>query len=288
MFERGDKLLAAGKIAEACAAFEASNNIDPRAGTLIRLGQCREQNHELASAWTAYKDAVARARDPRKRDIANARIADLEPRLSTLTIVTDHAVAGLAITRDGASVEPATWGHTLPVDGGRYLIAARAPGFEPWQATVEVPEQRGRVEVAIPELRPSPKPVEPPPATVSPAHPRVVPQAPPLFTPRRKVAVGAAGLGAASLVTGAVLGAVASSRRDDAFRLCPDPSAPCGDAARADAAAASGHRFAIGADVAFGLAALGVLGAGVLWVTGKPERTMISPTTSGVAITGVF
>ena len=62
MFNEGDKLMAAGKLAEACSAFEASNNMDPRAGTLIRLGECREQNHQIASAWSAYKDALGRVK----------------------------------------------------------------------------------------------------------------------------------------------------------------------------------------------------------------------------------
>src|ERR1041385_4972635 len=64
MFGEGDRLMAAGKIVDACAAFEASNNLAPGAGTLIRLGQCREQNHEIASAWAAYKSALARVKDP--------------------------------------------------------------------------------------------------------------------------------------------------------------------------------------------------------------------------------
>jgi cytochrome c-type biogenesis protein CcmH/NrfG len=50
LFTEGDTLMKQGKVAEACEAFEASNRIEPRAGTLIRLGECREQNHQLASA----------------------------------------------------------------------------------------------------------------------------------------------------------------------------------------------------------------------------------------------
>src|SRR3954471_19716733 len=70
LFNEGDKLMAAGQLAQACDAFESSNRIETRAGTLVRLGECREQNHQLASAWSAYKDALTRAKDPRKHDIA--------------------------------------------------------------------------------------------------------------------------------------------------------------------------------------------------------------------------
>jgi len=47
--------MAEGKLAQACQAFEASNRVEPTAGTLILLGECREQNQQLASAWSAYK-----------------------------------------------------------------------------------------------------------------------------------------------------------------------------------------------------------------------------------------
>jgi len=45
-----------------CEAFDASNRLEPRAGTLIALGDCREKNQQLASAWSAYKDALTRVR----------------------------------------------------------------------------------------------------------------------------------------------------------------------------------------------------------------------------------
>src|SRR5215831_17174545 len=70
LFNEGNKLMAEGKIVEACDAFEASNRAEPRAGTLIHLGACRERNHQLASAWSAYKDAVTRAKDPTKHRLA--------------------------------------------------------------------------------------------------------------------------------------------------------------------------------------------------------------------------
>src|SRR5689334_4104980 len=49
LFNDGNKLMDAGKLAEACAAFEASNRAEPRAGALIRLGECREKTQQLAS-----------------------------------------------------------------------------------------------------------------------------------------------------------------------------------------------------------------------------------------------
>src|SRR4051812_29728499 len=49
MFREGRTLLAAGKIAEACAAFEASHKLEPAMSTLMNLAACRERNGQLAT-----------------------------------------------------------------------------------------------------------------------------------------------------------------------------------------------------------------------------------------------
>jgi hypothetical protein len=289
MFNEGDNLMAAGKIAEACAAFEASNNLDPRAGTLIRLGECREANKQYASAWTAYRGGFARAKDPRKRGIAQAKVSALEPRLSHLTIVVGaYKVEGLAITRDTMPMDPALWDHPLPVDGGDYVVTVSAPGYTQWKTMVSVPPERGDVKIEVPALakRAVPVPPKPGPALPPDDDDERPAAARSKLTMKRKIALGAAGAGVASLAAGVVLGLRANGKRDDAFALCPDPRTPCADARRADSLAASGHRASIGADVAFGVAAAGAIGAAVLWFTGKPER--ITPTRNGVAIVGRF
>ncbi len=291
MFNEGVKQMAAGKLAEACAAFDASNNLDPRAGTLISLGECREQNHQIASAWSAYKDALARVKDPRKREIASAKVAELEPRLSHLTIVVAaHKVDGLVITRNGKPVDAAIWDRSLPVDGGDYAIVATAPGYDDWKTTVTVAPEKADAKAELPALHARPAAAAAPPPTSVTEEPRETP-APSPWTPRRKIAIGAAGVGVVGVVTGAILGVVAKGKRDDAFKLCPDASTPCVDADRATSLASSGHKLAIGADVAFGVGAAGAIAAGVLWFTGKPEsqaRTAIAPTANGFAIMGRF
>src|SRR4051812_4793625 len=81
LFNDGNQLMAEGKLAPACDAFEASNRVEPRAGTLIRLGECREKNQQFASAWSAYKDALTRAKDKNKIKFAKEKVAAIEPRL---------------------------------------------------------------------------------------------------------------------------------------------------------------------------------------------------------------
>src|SRR5580765_2720627 len=120
LFAEADKLLRDGKVSDACDAFAASNTLEPRAGTLIRLADCRERNHQLASAWSAYKEALGRVKDPVKRQIATAKVAELEPRLSKLTIVADRA--DLTITRNDKPYDRALWNRAVPLDGGKYEI----------------------------------------------------------------------------------------------------------------------------------------------------------------------
>jgi hypothetical protein len=251
----------AGKLSEACEAFEASNRAEPGAGTYLALGDCRARNHQLASAWAAYSGALIRAKDRSKQRVARSKVADLEPQLSFLTVsVPADSPAGLTVTRNGTLLDSRLWNRALPIDGGDYVLEARAPGREPWSKTVHVPEQRGKAAVAVPELVKLPEPVPPP---------------EPGWSQRRKVAVGMAVAGVAAVAIGGVLGSMAYRDRDEARKICPQV---CEDAPRAKELIASSRSLAISADVAFGVAGAAVITAGALWFTGGRE------TRQGIAI----
>ena len=279
LFSEGERLLAEGKTAAACDAFDASNRIETRAGTLINLGLCREKNGQLASAWSAFRDALSRVKDPKKKEIAAARVKALEPRLSYLTIAVpdEHRLEGLTVTRNGQPVDPALWNRAIPVDGGTLVIGGRAPGHEEWSATVEVPTELGKISIEVPRIKELAK--ADPKAPVVPASPipppRLVEVDAPgsVFSPRRKIALGVAGVGVGLLIGGIVLGTQANSFESDAFALCPDPGMPCGDGEQANQLIERGQSRALVANVAFGLAGGAALGAVVLWVLGAPDRS---------------
>lgn len=298
LFAEGDRLMAANQIPEACVAFEGSNRIESRAGTLIRLGECREKLKQFASAWSAYKDAATRAKDPRKLAIARAKAMELEPRLSYLTInVPEEArIEGLEITRAGARVDPALLNRAVPVDGGQYVIAARAPAVEEWRTAVTVPAEGGHVNVEVPKFKQLSSLVSTPssaPGAGGGVH-AVLPPPRPFWTTRRKVSIG---LGAGALVTtatGIVLGVKALAKRDDAYALCPDPALPCADAGAATSLSRSGNRLSIAADVAFGVGGACAIGAVVLWLVGSDEHRElaiaphVSPGSTGLVVSGAF
>lgn len=261
LYDEGYRLMARGKLVEACEAFEAANRAEPGAGTLIAIGECRERNQQLASAWSAYKAALTRVRSDEKRQFATARLTELEPRLSHLTVsVPAGAATTLIIMRNGVALDPALWNRPQPVDGGEYVIAAQAPGHDPWQTTVQVPAERGDVTAAIPAL-----------AIHEPSAPAV---ASPGWPMRRKVAIASAATAVAAVATGAVLGYRARRDHEDAHSICrtPPPS-PCADAARANSLNRSAHNLSIGADVAFGVAGLAAIAAGLLWYTGSHDAS---------------
>ena len=69
LFREGKALLAKGKVAQACEKLEASDQIDRKAGTELNLGDCREKNKQLASAWATFLKAAATAKnenDPKR------------------------------------------------------------------------------------------------------------------------------------------------------------------------------------------------------------------------------
>jgi hypothetical protein len=308
LFSEGSKLMKEGKLDQACDALDASNRIEPRAGTLIRIGECREKNHQLASAWSAYKDALNRVKDPRKKKVAAAKVAELEPKLSYLTIsvADDSRVEGLTIIRNGQPLDPGLWNRGVPVNGGEYVIGGQAPGHEEWKTTVTVPVESGKVSVEVPKFKeiaklvapaPAPTPIPtatPPTAPASDPHEAALP--PSTWTGKRKIAIGLAGGSSAGLIAGIVFGTQAKGKHDDAHKLCTSTQIDCADAARANELVKDGQNRALIANIAFGAAAAMAIGAGVLWFTGAPETQTrhvavapsLAPGEAGVVMFGRF
>lgn len=179
LFREGRRLMAAGNIAEACAAFEQSQALDAAVTTLLNLAACREKLDQLATAWGLFLDAERQTRSGRDRSTvqlnktAQERAVRLEPLVPKLTIsVSDKSrIEGLQILRGTEAVPQVMWNRAMPVDGGTYTITARAPGAAEWTLTITLAPSSDAKVVDVPDLR-SPRAVtEPskPVATVAPA-----------------------------------------------------------------------------------------------------------------------
>jgi hypothetical protein len=164
LFDDGRKLLDAGKIPEACAAFESSEKLDPAVTTLLNLAECRELNHQLATAWGLFSDAGRMSRDAKdaksqkfaKTAVSHAK--KLEPRLSklTITVAPERQLAGLEITRNDEPVAAASWNHALPIDGGTYTIKVSAPGHVAWTVEKTVKVEGDDQTIDVPALADAP------------------------------------------------------------------------------------------------------------------------------------
>ncbi len=156
LFREGRELLDAGKIAEACAAFDASERLDPSVATVLNQANCRELNGQLATAWGLFLDAERQTRaatDDVGRELnraAASRAARIEPHVPTIRIeVPADAPEGLAIHRGNDLVDRGAWGRALPIDGGSYTITASAPNRANWSITVTVTNRDDTKSVVV-------------------------------------------------------------------------------------------------------------------------------------------
>jgi hypothetical protein len=160
LFRQGRDLMTAGKVAEACSAFQESQKLEPAVSTLINLAACREKLGQLATAWGMMLDAVRQTRSStdatgqRLHQIARDRAQRLEPRISKLTISVpaQRRIDGLEILRDAERVGDGLWNRALPIDGGTYAITARLHGTTRWSTRVTVAAERDHQVVEIPDL----------------------------------------------------------------------------------------------------------------------------------------
>ena len=295
LFRDAQALMDKGQYAEACEAFQTSQELDPAVNTLANLANCREKNGQYASAWGLFLEVERQTRSDKKQaglnKAAKARAAKLEGRLSYLTIsVPDESrIDGLVVTRNGAEVDSGLWNRAIPVDGGEYVIGGRAPGHEPWETRVAVAAENGRTTVDVPKFKeaqkltidekPEPPPDEQPVDEVRDVGPA---PAPGMFTTQRKIAVGVAVVGVGGIVAGVLLGGSAKDLETQANDLCPAGS--CGDPDDFDEANSLLERAdsrALQANIALGVGGAAIVGAVVLWFLGGPD----APAESGVALT---
>jgi hypothetical protein len=164
-----------------------------------------------------------------RKQAADLRVAALAPQLSTITVTVEAPVpTGLVVLRDGVELPQAVWATAVPLDPGRHVIEASAPGHDSWSKEIELGRAGAKVVVAVPSLRPRAASVPAPPAPASggrgPAATR--PEAAPDRSgedpgaPIRVSGFVVGGLGLAGVVVGSVLGLMASSSNDESMGYC--------------------------------------------------------------------
>jgi len=307
LFREGKRLMKDGKTAEACDKFAASEHLDRSIGTLLNLADCREKNHQLATAWATFLEAASTARgagDPSREAEARTRASALEPHLSYLTISVPDAskVEGLVIKRGDMLVDPALWNQGVPIDTGAYEISGQAPGHEPWSTRVQINVEAQRASVEVPRFKQLADMTK---AVAKIDLPKTAPDQsddegnePPAvehhtFTTLRYASVTSAAVGVIALAGGIVVGLKARDLQHQSDAICPDTT--CSDPHGLDLNSQARSDL-VTSEILFGVGGAAIVGAAVMWFVGAPpaagERVSVVPNVTpghaGLAIAGRF
>jgi hypothetical protein len=297
LFSDGKKLMAAGKVAEACPKFLASYTLEHRVGTLLNLAACYEKNGQLASAWGRFVEAktlAARANQADRATFAAQHAAALEPRRSSLTITVNQPAPGLVVKRDGVVVDPAVFGIAVPVDSGPHAVEASAPDKKPVTESIVVKTEQDAKTYVLPPLLDEPHAPAGVAVNEGGASAGVLgsggqTSAPPAAThssTRMVVGLGVAGLGVIAAGIGAVFVVEALSKNSSSNangectgNLCNGAGFADRNTARSDGNISS---------VLIGVGAAAIVGGVVVWLTApKGEAATSSHVVIGMGPTGL-
>jgi tetratricopeptide (TPR) repeat protein len=232
----GQKLLKAGKVDQALAAFDASYDLvaDPQARLLA--ARVYQNQGELLKAHAAYVEAVAeaeiavRTREQSRQTLQEAKkeLKDLEGVLARLTIRLRHAPEGTRVTIDGEPVAADKLGEPILLPPGQVKVVAQTQdGREASRSPTLTAGQDAKIELAFArEDSPDAAPIADgdsdasEPATEQAAAVKVEPTT--AGNGKRTAAFIAGGVGVAGLATFGVLGAMSNSKYNDLEDACPN------------------------------------------------------------------
>ena len=285
-FDYGLSEMLAGRYATGCPALAASQQRDPRTGTLFTLGECELRWGHPASALQhliSFLDEVARipssaerTRQVERVQIASAQRADLGRTVARLTIVLPEAVPPQAIVRqDGVVVPRSAMGAPLVVDPGQHVLDLTLDdGHESAQRITLSNGEVRRVVLAMPDAIAMPAPAavaspSPPPAAEDPA--------PPAKSHGREWAWVAGGIGVTGLAVGGIAAAVAIAEKSKADSVCGTGNLAAGECTTQAGVAAgnSSRTWASVSTVGFAVGAAGVVTGLVVWLA-SPSRATAS------------
>jgi hypothetical protein len=224
LFREGKRLSGEHKYAEACPKFEESFKLDHGLGTLLNLASCHESDGKPATAWAEFSEAMSQAKrqgDADRAQLAEDHMKALEPKLGhvSVSLAPGASIPGLVIKFDSSELSQAALGVQIPVDPGKHLLEATAPGKQSYSQTFETPAAATVLAVTVPALQDAPN--------AAPAVPAVAPAAPvasvaPSATPAAGSSSGShTGLIVSGVATGAfavgtvVTGILYSGKRSD-------------------------------------------------------------------------
>jgi hypothetical protein len=296
-FAEAKRLVAAGKLAEACPKFEVSYNEDPQVGVLLNLADCHERTGKLATARAEFRSAseLAHQRNDNREKYATARASKLDNRVAHLVLHARPGVTGVQVTLDDRDVT-AMIDSDLPIDTGHHVLVTTSTGNAPSKMSLEIQRDGVHREVTVPAHVEPATPVtttatEPAPPTTEPVQPVTEVDAH-ARNVRHAIAGGIAGAGLAVLGVGIAYGFGSQAHwnhRTDNMN-CVDAPAPSTDVicnAAGLQSVAEARTDATRSDWLVGIGAGVIAVAAVVWFTAPaPERVVVAPVVGGGTVGG--
>ncbi len=161
LFDQAQTFMDQQNYREACAKFQASNQQVARVGTLLNLADCYAKNHQNASAWATYNDAVSLGRRqgrPEFEEFARKKVSELEPGLVRLTVKVpkEAIVDGLKVERDGVTIDVGAWETPIPIDPGAHEMTVSAPKKLPKKFPITVDDKTPNTDFVVQPLEDAP------------------------------------------------------------------------------------------------------------------------------------
>jgi len=292
-----DSVLPIGSAAPAAAPMSGSQQVEtcrdlerrivhePEPVLRIALAECYAQLGRTASAWAQFREAAVAAGEAGQPELAaqaRARAKALEPELSYLTVNTWKGQQVL-VTSDDSPLDEAVLGSAIPLDPGRHVIAASAPGKRAWSTAIELGAHADHITVSVPVL----------PDDFDLVHDEL--QAPAVATRigttatdtteapdgsvQRTLGLVAGAIGIAGVATGTVFGVKAASDWADAKAQC-NPYPYCGsEGARL---AEDAQTSALISNISFVAGIAGLTGGALLWFTAHDDEQKVPELGVGV------
>jgi len=274
LFRQGLAEMKAGKYDSACPALAESQRLDPRAGTLFTLAECEVGAGKIATALAHYEDFLSfveripkelKGRQAERVKAAGEQKKKLDAEIPRLTIAVPDPPAGIVVKRDGASLGAVTFGVALPIDPGKHVVSAEAPGRESQEWTVTL--ARGARETVTVALKAASAKTPPSASTVRTAPPPTATASAAPAAPNRVPVYVAAGVGVVGIAVGAVAGVMAMGKKSTIDDHCP------GKICDQEGTDALHSIKTVGgvSTVGFGVGFVGLAVAGVLLLGGRSE-----------------
>jgi hypothetical protein len=275
LLKTGLEQMEAKKFGEACPAIRKSYRLDPRPKTLFHLAECADKTGRVATAVIHYEDYLetfdklspeGQREENEREPTAAARRELLQKLIPKVTFkLSSDAPPNTVVTRrpqDGGEPIKVAVGVVLPIDPGEHFVAAEVPGRPRWEKKFSIkPREQKEVEIDVPPASEALKPAKRP-QPISPV-PQELPPLDPPMPARRIAAYTIGGVGIASILAGAVSGAITWGQKAPIASNCKGKLCNKEGQAAKDTAEIAGLISTVTFSVGFACTATGV----ILYVT---------------------